>query len=125
MHERSLVKGLITDVLEQARTRHLGRIHEIELQIGEFSGVEPRLVEMAFAEMALDYWETEVRLIVNVVPLMAVCQGCRGEFPVQGFHFLCPTCGSNKVDVISGEELRLVSLRAERMMNSPSDEVNV
>ena len=113
MHERSLVKGLIGQVLEAARTRCLGRLHEIQLRIGEFSGVEPRLVEIAFLEMRPEFWETEVRLSIDVVPLTAMCQSCHVEFAIQGFRFVCPACGSGQVSVISGEEMQLVSIKAE------------
>jgi len=114
VHERSLVKSLINQVLDETHARGLGRIHGIHLQIGEFSGVEPRLVESAFREMALEQWETEVTLLVEVVPLTACCQACRDSFSVTGYRFACPRCGSGRVDVTAGEELRLVSLTAER-----------
>ena len=114
MHERSLVKTLIEQVREEGRARGLGRIHEIQLQIGEFSGVEPTLVESAFNEMSPEYWETEVRLIVEVIPLTAACRTCRASFPVEGFRFVCPQCGGGDVHVTAGEELRLASVRAER-----------
>ena len=114
MHERSLVKTLIDQALEAARARGLGRLHEIQLRIGEFSGVEPRLVEMAFVEMAAEIGQTEVRLILDVVPLMARCLSCQQEFAVLGFRFVCPKCGPGDVTVTSGEEMQLVSIRAER-----------
>lgn len=114
MHERSLVKAIIEQVLEEGRLRGLGRIHEIQLQIGEFSGVEPMLVESAFAEMASEYWDTEVRLMVEVVPLTATCQTCGEVFHVEGFRFVCPRCGGGDVQVTAGEEMRLASVRAER-----------
>jgi hydrogenase nickel incorporation protein HypA/HybF len=114
MHERSLVKALIEQVCEESRNRTLGRIHEIQLQIGEFSGVEPRLVESAFEEMSSGYWDSEVRLHVEVVPLTAKCRACDETFFVQSFCFICPKCESVHVNVIAGEEMRLVSVSAER-----------
>lgn len=112
MHERSLVNTLIEQVKEAAKVRGLGRIHEIHLQIGEFSGVEPRLFESAFEEMAPACWDTEVHLTIEVVPLTAKCTICNDVFHVEGFCFICPQCGG-KVHVIAGEEMRLVSLGAE------------
>jgi hydrogenase nickel incorporation protein HypA/HybF len=114
MHERSLVKSLIEQVIQEGKARQLGRIHEIQLQIGEFSGVEPRLVNSAFEEMAATYWDTEVQLRIEVVALMANCSVCRESFRVEGFHFVCPHCGSGDVHVTAGEEMRLISLSAER-----------
>ncbi len=113
MHEQSLVKTLIDQVQEESRIRGLGRVHEVHLRVGEFSGIEPRLLESAFAEMAPAYWDTLVQLSVEVMPLTATCETCHEVFHVEGFHFVCPRCGGN-VQVIAGEEMQLVSLRAER-----------
>ena len=115
MHERSLVNTLIQQVLAESRVRGLGRIHEIDLQIGEFSGVEPRLVESAFAEMALAQFDAEIRLNIEVVPLRANCRACKQSFLVTGFSFVCPNCDCSEVDIASGEEMRLISVRAERL----------
>ena len=114
MHERSLVKTLIDQVREEARVRNMGRIHEIQLQIGEFSGVEPLLMESAFCEMSAEYWEYEVRLIVEVISLKASCRTCGECFSIENFHFFCPTCDGKDVEVTAGEEMRLVNILAER-----------
>jgi hydrogenase nickel incorporation protein HypA/HybF len=113
MHERSLVKGLIEQVVVEGGNRHLGQIHEILIEIGEFSGVEPVLVKSAFDEMAGEYWPTPVELLIEVIPLSAICQPCQSSFRVTDFRFVCPKCGGGEVKITAGEELRLVSLRAE------------
>ncbi len=113
MHERSLVKGLIEQVIEEGRNRRLGQIHEIRIAIGEFSGVEPVLVKSAFDEMAGEYWQTPVQLAIEVITLSAICQTCQSRFRVTDFRFVCPKCGGGEVKITAGEEMRLVSLRAE------------
>ena len=113
MHERSLVKGMIEQVLEEGRIRGLGQIHEIRIEIGEFSGVEPLLLKSAFDEMAVEYWPTPVQLRIDVIPLTANCQTCHENFRVTDFRFVCPKCGGGDVAITAGEEMRLVSLNAE------------
>ena len=113
MHERSLVRAIIKQVIVESHARRLGRIHEIRLQIGEFSGVEPRLIESAFEEMASEFWDTEIRLTVDVVPLTANCRTCHVEFPIESFRFVCPACAGGDVKITAGEEVRIVSLTAE------------
>lgn len=114
MHERSIVNSLIELATEEANARHLGKIREIQLEIGEFSGVEPQLVATAFYEMAPDYWPDQVTLQVEVAPLSALCRQCHQEFRVKHFHFICPHCDSCDVRVTSGEEIRLMNIVAER-----------
>jgi len=115
MHERSLVSGLIDQVREESRLRGLGRIYEIELQIGEFSGVEPQLVQTAFAEMAPEFWSDPVQLSIEIIPLTARCQSCQLEFHVPAFRFHCPSCGHGETQVIAGEEMRIINLQAQRV----------
>lgn len=114
MHERSIVKLIIDQVQEEITSRSLGRLVEIVLDIGEFSGVESALVESAFAEMASEFWKDNVQLTVRVTPLIAVCQICDCEFRVENFHFECRKCGAKNIRVVSGEEIRIVELRTER-----------
>ena len=113
MHERSFIKGLIEQVLEEQRIRGLGAIRSIQLQVGEFSGMEPRLIELAFAEMRPEYWQIEVALVVETIPLTAICKTCQVEFGVLSFRFICPRCGERDVTVTGGEELQITSLTIE------------
>lgn len=114
VHERSLVKTLIEQILEELRIRGLGRLHEVHLQIGEFSGVESTLVASAFAEMSPEYWDREVQIQIDVVPLTAACRNCGSGFHVQSFRFVCPQCGCGDVQVTAGEGMQLTSIRAEQ-----------
>lgn len=113
MHERSLVAYLIRQIDEELQSRGLTRLHEVRLEIGEFAGVEPILLQLAFEDMAANHWTGSVRLCWSTVPLTARCRQCVAEFAVEGFRFVCPHCSGRDVDVVAGEELKLVSLRAE------------
>ena len=119
MHERSFIKGLIEQVLEEQRIRGLGAIRSIQLQVGEFSGMEPCLIELAFAEMRPEYWQTEVAMVVETIPLTAICKTCQAEFGVLSFRFICPRCGERDVTVTGGEELQITSLTIESPQVDP------
>jgi hydrogenase nickel incorporation protein HypA/HybF len=121
MHERSLVLQLIDQVCREAAERGLDEIHEIHLQVGEFSGVESRLVQLAFEELAPLTWTHRVELKVDTVQLTAKCEKCQCQFHVEAFRFICPECRSGDVRVISGEELQLVSLSARRIAESTGE----
>lgn len=112
MHERSLVNRLLEQVDDELCRRQISGLTAVRLEIGEFAGIEPTLVQMAFEELAADRWQCHVRLDLNVVPLTARCRQCLEEFHVERFRFVCPRCDHAGVDIIAGEELRLVSLTA-------------
>lgn len=115
MHERSIVKQLIDQALREADERGLSEIQEIQLRIGDFSGVESRLVQLAFEELAPLTWSNRVELKIETVALAARCRKCDCQFHVDSFRFICPACGAGSVQVTSGEEMELVSLTARRI----------
>lgn len=112
MHERSLVNRLLEQIDDELCRRTISGLTAVRLEIGEFAGVEPSLVQIAFEELAAARWPSEVRLDLNVVPLTARCRKCLEEFHVERFRFVCPRCDHAGVDIIAGEELRLISLTA-------------
>lgn len=114
MHERSLVARLVDQIDDELRDRRLSSLKEVRLEIGEFAGIEPSLLELAFQELSLNRWEQDVTLRLDIVPLTARCLACRHEFHVEQFRFICPECDHALVEVIAGEELRLVSLTTNR-----------
>ncbi len=113
MHERALVQSILRQIDDELKSRRLHKLCEVRLAIGEFSGIEPRLLELAFNELIADVWPQPVALHCQVVSLTARCRACDQEFSVERFHFVCPGCGGRQVEVIAGEEISLVSLKAE------------
>lgn len=118
MHERSLVTTIIEQVCEELHIRNLGRVVEVHLEIGEFSGVDSTLVELAFAEMAFEHWGYDVRLQITNIPLMAECRVCQKDFSVQRFEFLCPLCHGGDVQLKQGDEIRINELLTECLATS-------
>lgn len=114
MHERAIVKSLLDLVNKEVNSRQLMNVRDIQVEIGEFSGVEPALVAIAFDEMAAECWPNRVNLQIRVAPLLAFCQECVRDFPVEQFQFVCPICGARDVRVTSGEEIRVMNIIAER-----------
>jgi hydrogenase nickel incorporation protein HypA/HybF len=113
MHERSLIARLILQIEEELQQRQLSGLKEVRLEIGEFAGVEPELLELAWQELALLHWNADVGLTLDVVPLTAECRQCGQSFHVERFRFVCPVCDHAGVDVVAGEGLRLISLTTE------------
>jgi hydrogenase nickel incorporation protein HypA/HybF len=114
MHERSLVARLIEQIDDELQRRELGELQGVHVSIGEFAGIEPALLTSAFEELAIGHWQRPIELKLDVIPLTASCERCGTRFRVERFQFACPECQSGLVDVIQGEELKLVSLMVDR-----------
>lgn len=113
MHERGFVQSLLRQIDDELQRRRLRELSEVRLAVGEFSGIDPQLLQIAFGDLAAAHWPQSVAFHCDVVPLTARCRLCRREFQVEKFRFVCPGCGDQQVAVIAGEEIQLVSLKAE------------
>lgn len=118
MHERGLVSGLLAQIREVVSPRSPGCVRAVHLTVGEFTGVEPELVRSAFEELAPAVLHHRVQLQLQVVRLAARCRACAEEFDVERFHFVCPSCACDNVEIIAGEQFELTSLTIEPLIDA-------
>lgn len=110
MHELSLINHLLRLVDREAIAAGGGRVTRIRVLLGEFSGVEPELLESAFRIAARSSRSREASLEIQVEPLEAECRDCGELSRVVAFHFVCARCGSHQIEIRSGEEIKLESI---------------
>tara|TARA_R110002095_G_scaffold3777_2_gene11197 strand:+ start:963 stop:1334 length:372 start_codon:yes stop_codon:yes gene_type:complete len=110
MHERSLVQNLLHQVEQIVVEQGGGQVAEIYVQLGDLSGVEPLLFQMAFDDMAPAVFSAGCQLTLEVVPVTAICSECDHQFEIVDFQFRCPACQAGSVQVIQGDEVKLISV---------------
>ena len=110
MHELSIAKNIIEIASEQAKIYNLSVIDEIEIEVGELSGVEidalKFVMEIATKETILE----NSRTIFTLIPGRARCLICSKEFLINSFFAQCPECKRFNFQIIQGQELRVKSL---------------
>ena len=117
MHERSLVQALLRQV-ESIRQDHAAqRVLTVRVSVGEFSGVEPELLQFAFADLTSMSVLDGAELTVDRVPLECSCRDCGAATRVEQFRFECANCQGRNLDIVRGEELTLesVTLAGEKL----------
>jgi hydrogenase nickel incorporation protein HypA/HybF len=112
MHELSLMIALADMIANDAATRGIGRITEVEIEVGELSGAFPHALREAFPLATHATIIDNASLTIIEVPAVAQCQTCPSQFSpvVQGWQ--CPTCGKSGC-LISGTELGVKSYVGE------------
>lgn len=116
MHEASLVRTLLQKVSDLL-TEHRGvRVETITVELGPLSGVEPLLVQSAFEELSLQSSLAGAKLVLQEIGLGAKCRHCHADFEIPKFKFVCPACGSTDVQVVYGDEFRLLSITIEQSL---------
>jgi hydrogenase nickel incorporation protein HypA/HybF len=113
MHELSLIRALLQQVDELRASHQAHGLRRIDVSIGEFSGVDPDLLQSAFDRSTEGTSLQGVEFAIVRVPLTARCQSCRVDFMMHNFRFVCPSCGGSAIEVIRGEELMLESVTFE------------
>lgn len=110
MHERGVARRLLEltrDLCDQHQVRAL---RGVRVEVGEFAGIEPLLLQTAFDEQCLSYFEKPVELELQMIPLSARCQSCGQTAVVKDFRFECPACAGRQLELLTGEELRITGL---------------
>ena len=113
MHEYSLARALLHQVEEIVRREGAVGVRSVSVTIGEFSGVDPDLLQMAFEQVSAKSLVVSGKLLIEKVALEAHCENCSNEFLVERFRFVCPKCDSGRVKVIRGEEMMLERVMLE------------
>jgi hydrogenase nickel incorporation protein HypA/HybF len=110
MHEMSITQGIIDLCLEHAGGH---RIRAVEIDIGELSSVVPESIEFCFEACSLETLLEGACLTITRIPGMGICQECGQETPLTDLYGSCRQCGSNRITIVAGEELRVRAIEVD------------
>ena len=110
MHELSIAMSVIDIADEYAAKANAEVVNEVEIEVGELSGVILDALEFAM-EVAVKGTILENSTCRYItIPGIARCKQCSHEFNTDNLHTPCPQCNSYEQEIISGRELRVKSL---------------
>jgi hydrogenase nickel incorporation protein HypA/HybF len=104
MYERSLTRDIV-DICEKSTAGM--KVISVTLEVGELSGITPGAIQFCFDECARGTSVEGAPLRVERIEAKCRCQECAAEFPLRGFHGSCPTCGGDRMEIISGDEMKV------------------
>jgi hydrogenase nickel incorporation protein HypA/HybF len=113
MHEYSIVQSLLNSCDENAQANHATKVTKVVVKIGVMSGVEPHLLQTAFDTFKEHTICDGAEFIINIQPIVIVCNGCGVESTLSKNEYCCPVCQGIEVDVVDGEEMYLMQLELE------------
>ena len=107
MHELAITEGVVAAVTEKLPGT---KITCVRLEIGALSGVVADSVRFCF-DLVTEGTDLEgAALEIEQPAANCQCRGCGAEFEPANPIVLCP-CGSADVAVLSGADLRILSVR--------------
>jgi hydrogenase nickel incorporation protein HypA/HybF len=107
MHELSLTQAVVDTVAERFGAT---RVVAVSLEIGKLSGVVVDSIRFCFDLVAEGTTLTGARLEIVEPSGRARCHSCSHTFDVDDPIVLCPSCDGANVEVLSGRELRILSV---------------
>ncbi|MCL4539252.1 MAG: hydrogenase maturation nickel metallochaperone HypA [Bacteroidetes bacterium] len=113
MHELSIAQSILDIVRENLSANGGGRLKSVRVKIGELAGVVPDSLDFCFGAITKGTEMEEARLEIERTGIVARCDECGRDFPIEGLVFRCPVCESAGIKVISGNELRVVEIEVE------------
>jgi hydrogenase nickel incorporation protein HypA/HybF len=110
MHEMSITQGIIELCLDHAGGR---RVSSVDIEIGALSSVVPEAIEFCFEACSRETTLEGARLNIVRIPGVGMCLDCRRETPLMELYGSCVQCGSSRVTIVSGEELRVREIEVD------------
>jgi len=111
MHEYSIVSSLIDRVEDAARKNGATSVAGLTVRIGESSGVDARLLSIAFDTFREKTICANAKLTIENVPAKFQCPRC-GKEPAPGAPLRCFAC-NQPAQLVAGDEIILAHLELE------------
>jgi hydrogenase nickel incorporation protein HypA/HybF len=113
MHEMSLAEAVVKIAEQAARAQGFSRVKAVWLEIGALAQVEPEAMRFCFDAVTRDSIAQGARLEIVSMPGAAWCTRCCETVPVHALYDDCPRCGSLRLQVTGGQEMRVKELEVE------------
>ena len=113
MHELGVVFHIMDSLEEVAKENRLTQIQSVTMEVGEVSTVIPDQLQdcWTWAAKKRELF-AECEMLVERLPAVTFCEGCRQEYPTVAHGRICPYCGSEKTYLLRGNELNIKEISA-------------
>jgi len=108
MHELSIAQNIVEIVQQYVPDGR--QVRSVKLELGELSGIVPDSLEFCFGAIIGDTPLEGARLDIDVVPVRALCRGCRALVTIEDAAFVCVHCASTDLQVTSGMEMKVLEI---------------
>ncbi|MRR14425.1 hydrogenase maturation nickel metallochaperone HypA [archaeon] len=116
MHELPVTQGILDVVIRHAHMNRVTKVHAISLAIGEMSDLQDEWIQRYFDYISKGTIAEGARLVIERVTVVFRCKGCSEDFQVdirKMKEIVCPGCGKNDFELVSGREYYIRNMEAE------------
>jgi hydrogenase nickel incorporation protein HypA/HybF len=113
MHELSLCQAIVDRVIERAADRPVRRV---TVQIGHLRQVVPDSLQFSWQLLTESSPLEGAELAIDHVPAVVACSVCEARTTLDLPVLACGRCGTDDVDLVSGEEFAIVAFEVEAIV---------
>jgi hydrogenase nickel incorporation protein HypA/HybF len=110
MHEFSITQDLLDMALKKAKS---SRIVNVNLLIGSFSEEREESIQFYWGDLARGTPGENAKLHFQHVKVDMKCFGCGGVLSLDDEGSLCKYCQNDRLQLLSGQDVRLESIEVE------------
>jgi hydrogenase nickel incorporation protein HypA/HybF len=111
MHEMGIALQIV-EIATASLPQDLGdaRVTKVNLKVGKLAAVVPESLRFCFSVAVKDSPLESAILDIEEVPVVARCKDCGAQWTINEPVFICKTCQSGSLAILSGRELDIVSI---------------
>jgi hydrogenase nickel incorporation protein HypA/HybF len=111
MHEMGIALQIV-EITTASLPADLGeaRVAAVNLKIGKLAAVVPESLRFCFDVAVKDTPLAGAKLVIEEVPVVASCKDCKTRWTIEEPVFICKTCQSGSLEILSGRELDIESI---------------
>jgi hydrogenase nickel incorporation protein HypA/HybF len=113
MHELGVTESILNIALAKAEEAQASKILKISIVIGELSGFVPDCIDFYFSSLSKDTIAMEAKLDFDIIRSQFRCRDCSTISSPEGMLWICPSCQSQSMEVIGGQEFYIKDLEVE------------
>ncbi len=110
MHEMALVKSMIDILNREVDDPEVGDVKSVHLEVGALRYIVPEIMDSAFNSISRDDKLRSARLEMKILPVKFRCGGCGNVSEGIDQGGSCGKCGCDRVNMISGDEFRIMGI---------------
>ena len=121
MHEMGIALQIV-EIATASLPADLGeaRVAAVNLKIGKLAAVVPESLRFCFDVAVQDTPLAGAKLVIDEVPVTASCKDCNARLTIDEPVFICKTCQSGALEILSGRELDIESIDVVEEENNDS-----
>lgn len=113
MYEFALTNSVNNAIQKLCFETGWSKVYRVMVKVGGMRKVNPELMSFIFSALSKDTPAEGAILSVMIMPVTLYCYSCGRTGYREDTEFMCPSCGSRNVSLLSGLELAIEVLEVE------------